>query len=616
MPVTGVNETRFLQVFQTFKYSATAANGGNKLQFHFVFLSLLRLRIRVSMQASRLLLWVAVTFFLTICLVNGNFCDAQVAALDNNAKDKTPQKSEAEMVEDFHDDFLRDCQFNAVDTGKCEWCHWGDQAGKFSNWTNHSNRLVPIYTWGVKLDAFDKANSCYRNEERLEEIYGRLPEETLNPKADYFDQTDVYLLQKQAIKEGKKHVIVIIFDGMDWQTTQAAAIYQEGKVSYERGRGTGLAFLDYQRRASDYGYFVSSPHNNDSKTDVNAQAVTVQGKRGGGYSADYGGSRPWSRPADPNYLRGQRKSLPHGYTDSAASATSMFAGIKTYNGAVNIDPEGKQIEPIARALQQDGFAIGIVSSVPISHATPASAYSNNVSRSDYQDLSRDLVGLKSISHPKEALPGVDVLIGCGWSEQKDDDRSKQGNNYVPGNKYLTEKDIKAIDVETGGQYRVAQRTAGKIGRRTLLEAAETAASNDERLFGFFGQSGHLPFRTADGKYDPTRGIKKAERYTPADLLENPTLADMTEAALTVLEKDEQGFWLMIEAGEVDWASHNNNIDNGIGAVVSGDRAFQKVVQWVEENSNWSETAVILTADHGHLMFIDDLEVLTGNHLDR
>ena len=564
------------------------------------------------MQAFRIFSLTALAAFLVI----GNVCLAQVATLDKGATDKTPKQSQAEIAEDFHDDFLRDRQFSAVDTGECKWCHWGDQAGKFSNWTNHSNRLVPIYTWGLKLDAFDKANSCYRSEERLKEIYGRLPEETLNPKADYFDQTDIYLLQKQAIEAGKKHVIVIIFDGMDWQTTQAAAIYQQSDIVYERGRGTGLAFLDYKRRSSDYGYFVSSPHNNDSKTDVNAQAVTVQGKRGGGYSAAYGGNRPWSRPADPNYLRGQRKSLPHGYTDSAASATSMFSGIKTYNASINIDPEGEQVAPLARELQKDGFAIGVVSSVPISHATPSSAYSNNVTRNDYQDLSRDLLGLKSISHPKKPLPGVDVLIGCGWSEQKDDDRTKQGKNFLPGNKYLTKKDLDAIDIENGGRYRVAQRTAGKIGRRTLLQAAETAAANGERLFGFYGQSGHLPFRTADGKYDPTRGISKAERYTPSDLLENPTLADMTEAALTVLEKDERGFWLMIEAGEVDWANHNNNVDNSIGAVVSGDRAFQKVVQWVEEKSDWSETAVILTADHGHLMFIDDLEVLTGNTLDQ
>ena len=562
------------------------------------------------MQAFRLL----TLFAFSALTLAGNFCRAQ----EKNSEPERQQKSPAEVVEDQHNksDFLRDFQFKAVDSGDCEWCHWGDRAGKFSNWTTHSNRLVPIYTWGIKLDRFDKANSCYRDEEKLKEIYGRLPDETLNPKADYFDQTDIYRLQQQAIEEGKKNIIVIIFDGMDWQTTQAAAVYQEGRIAYEKGRGTGLAFLDYERESSDYGYFVSSPHNNDSKVDVNAQAVTVEGKRGGGYSAAFGGNRPWSNPADPAYLKGQRKSLPHGYTDSAASATSMFSGIKTYNSSINIAPDGEQAKSFAHLLQEDGFAIGVVSSVPISHATPASTYANNVTRNDYQDLSRDLLGRKSVSHPDQPLPGVDVLIGCGWSEKSKDDRSKQGRNFVPGNKYLAKKDLKAIDVRNGGRYRVAQRTSGKAGRQTLLAAAQTAAENNERLFGFYGKGGHLPFRTADGKYDPTRGVKSAERYTPADLSENPTLADMAEAALTVLEKDPDGFWLMIEAGEVDWANHNNNVDNSIGAVVSGDRAFQKVTQWVEENSNWSETVVIVTADHGHLLFIDDLKALTGNQLDR
>ena len=77
----------------------------------------------------------------------------------------------------------------------------------------------------------------------------------------------------------------------------------------------------------------------------------------------------------------------------------------------------------------------MVTSVPISHATPAAAYANNVTRNDYQDLSRDLVGLPSIAHRSATLPGVDVLLGCGWGEESDGD-DKQGQNYVPGNKYL------------------------------------------------------------------------------------------------------------------------------------------------------------------------------------
>ena len=86
---------------------------------------------------------------------------------------------------------------------------------------------------------------------------------------------------------------------------------------------------------------------------------------------------------------------------------------------------------------------------------------------------------------------------------------------------------------------------------------------------------------------------------------------MTSAALAVLEKNETGFFLCVEAGDIDWANHNNNIDDSIGAVFTGDDAFQTVVQWVEKNSNWDETCLILTSDHGHMMVLDDLGVFCG-----
>ena len=89
------------------------------------------------------------------------------------------------------------------------------------------------------------------------------------------------------------------------------------------------------------------------------------------------------------------------------------------------------------------------------------------------------------------------------------------------------------------------------------------------------------------------------------------MAEMTSAALTVLEKNELGFYLMVEAGDVDWANHQNNIDNSIGSVFSGDDAFKTIVQWVEENSNWDETQLIVTADHGHLFFMDNVDAFNG-----
>ena len=107
------------------------------------------------------------------------------------------------------------------------------------------------------------------------------------------------------------------------------------------------------------------------------------------------------------------------------------------------------------------------------------------------------------------------------------------------------------------------------------------------------------------------GEESPDKYEPKDVFENPTLPEMAEAALSVLEKNDKGFYLMVESGDVDWANHDNNIDNSIGAVLSGEATFVAITNWVEKNSNWDETCLILTADHGHMMVLDDPTVLTG-----
>jgi alkaline phosphatase len=498
------------------------------------------------------------------------------------------------------EDLLRELHEQAVEQKRANWGHWGKDKNRYASWSSHSNRLIPIYTFGISLDAYQGENSLYRNREKVRSLYGYLPPGTVNPHADYLDQTDVFRLQQDAFAAGKKYVILIVFDGMDWQTTQAAAIYKSGKV-YTTGRGSGLWFQDYDGAPTDFGWFVTSPHSAGENVDPNSQTVqTARDDQRGGYSLEIGGAAPWSRPKTDDYPLGQLRRMSHAVTDSAASATSMTSGIKTYNAAINVDPHGQQVVPIARLVQPQGYAVGVVTSVPISHATPAAAYSNNVTRNDYQDLARDLVGLPSVAHRQNALPGVDVLLGGGWGEVKDSDRG-QGQNYVVGNKYLPEPELASLDYNHGGRYVVVQRTPGQSGKEVLMKAAQEAFTQNRRLFGLFGvDGGQLPFQTADGAYDPHGGP-----YSKEDVDENPTLADFARAALGVLSKNKNGFWLMIEAGDVDWANHSNNIDNSVGAVLSGDEAFRIVTAWVEKKSNWDETAVIVTSDHGHYFNLDD-----------
>ena len=530
-------------------------------------------------------------------------------------------------VPTFADD-IRTLQQSAIESGKADWGHWGMTPDNYMQWGSHSNRLIPVYTFGtlgkgqgIELKSYTGENSPYRSEEKLKQLYGQLPSDTLNEDADYLDQTNLYDLQKAALEAGKKHLFLIVFDGMDWQTTWAASIAKNKGVKYEDGRGQGLHLQDYQADGTtEFGWMVTSPYVTDVHVDVDAQTITRDSSaQPGGYAVKAAGEAPWSQPTDIAYLIGESKhdGWSHAYTDSASSATSMNAGVKTYNASINVDMDGKQVETIAHQAQKQGYRIGVVSSVPISHATPAAAYAHNVHRDDYQDLTRDLLGLPSISHPSQPLPGVDVLIGAGFGGSRTQDEG-QGKNFVPGNANLTDEDLQKVDRRHGGQYYVALREQGVDGGAALKTMASEAADLGTRFLGYYGgPGGHLPFQTADGDYDPTVGRRRrAERYSDEEIQENPTLAEMTQAALTVLGRDETPFWLMVEAGDVDWANHDNNIDNSIGAVLSGDDAVKTVTDWVEKNSNWDESVVIVTADHGHYLFLTRPEALAeGNHGD-
>jgi alkaline phosphatase len=526
-------------------------------------------------------------------------------------------------------DVVAHLQSQAIEKGKSPLGHWGTDPEDYSHWRTHSNRLIPVYTFGTKgagqnvdLGSYIDENSPYRSEDSLKKIYGRLPDRTLNPSANYMDQTNIAGIQRAAAAAGKKYIFLFVFDGMDWQTTRAAAIYNQQKDTYTEGKGSGTHFQTYDANGTaQYGFMVTSPHNDGSTTDVNAQTVkNPGGKIPGGYDASAAGSTPWDTPTDPGYLivKPADGSARHAFVDSAASAGSMVNGAKTYYNAIGVGPAGEQLSAVSHELQNDDWAVGVVTSVPISHATPGAAYAHNVSRKDFQDISRDMLGLPSISHPKSPLPGMDVVIGggYGYDDAEADPSAAQGDNFQSGNLHLADSDLKAVSIKNGGQYVVATRKKGKDGGQQLQRAARNAATGGHRLLGYYGlgaYEGHIPYQTANGDFKPVKGIKKAdpEIYTEADLLENPTLAEMTSAALTVMASRKSNFWLMVEAGDVDWANHDNNIDNSIGAVNSGDAAVKTITDWVEANSNWDETLLIVTSDHGHMLTLTDPQQLIG-----
>lgn len=517
--------------------------------------------------------------------------------------------------------------------------HFGSQGpgDVFSNHTSHSNRLIPVYVFGTRADlgAVTGANSRYRDEAKIRELYGDLPAHTLNPEAEYADQADLYRVQADAVARGAKHLFIVWFDGLDWPTTQAAAIARSGRV-YTEGPGSGLIFQDYAGTPLQYGYVVTSPSHDTLDLDASTQAVKPKdGSLLGGYDPLIAGPNPWALgplgSGAPGYLKGQGASATdkagvaevgrvlHAYTDSSCSAGEAASGVKSFNNGVNVAEDGRVVPTLFNRLQAEGWKVGTVTSVPFPHASPAGMYAHNVYRDDYQDLAREMLGLDSVIQALgkgPRLPGLDVVIGTGHGIVANEAAlRRQGDNAVPGPLFLTDADKQAIDVAQGGRYVVVETAPGVQGARSLRDGAARAARDGHRLFGQFGREGldHLPYRTADGRFDPAPGIRgRAEQYAPADLYEQPSLADMTEAALTVLAAEPgRPFALFVEAGDVDFALHDNNLDNAVGAVYSGEDAIRVITAWVEAHSDWDESVLIVTADHGHYLVVDDPEALAG-----
>jgi alkaline phosphatase len=516
--------------------------------------------------------------------------------------------------------------------------HFGSQGNGdvFSNHGSHSNRQVPVYVFGRKADLglVTGANSSYRDPEKLRKIYGFLPENTVNPEAEYGDQSDLNRVMKDAVAKGVKHIFIVWFDGLDWPTTQAAAIVKSNKV-FTEGKGAGLIFQDYDADGSaQYGYVVTSPTHDKTVLDVDSQSVTIpKGSLGGGYDVRIAGPNPWTLgplgEKAPGYFKGQgghdqdREGiaavgrLRHAYTDSSQSAAEVASGVKAYNGGVNVGDDGRLIPTLFHQLQAEGWKAGTVTSVPFCHASPAGMYGQNVYRDDYQDLARCMFGLPGIlqeAHQAPLLPGLDVVIGTGYGIKMEEQHVKrQGKNAVADHLFLADADRAAVDVKNGGKYLVVETQIGTNGGEALAKAAAEAASKGLRLFGWYGTEkiDHLPFRTADGRFDPSPNPAKpgkkpaAESYTPAEIDSQPSLAQMTDAALAVLAKPDQKFILFVESGDVDFALHANNLDNAVGAVYSGEDAIKRIIHWVETNSNWDDSMVLVSSDHGHYMVLDD-----------
>jgi alkaline phosphatase len=147
------------------------------------------------------------------------------------------------------------------------------------------------------------------------------------------------------------------------------------------------------------------------------------------------------------------------------------------------------------------------------------------------------------------------------------------------------RDRLAAEDGSPGAFTFVERMAGQPdgGARLLAAAGDPSVLRLAALFG--GAEGNLGWRLADGSGQEP---------------ENPTLAEMTSAALQVLVRHPGGFVLLVEGGAVDWAGHANQMDRMLGELLAFDEAVQVVVDWVDDPANgssWADTLLLITGDH-------------------
>jgi alkaline phosphatase len=266
-------------------------------------------------------------------------------------------------------------------------------------------------------------------------------------------------------------------------------------------------------------------------------------------------------------------------TDSAAAATAMSTGVKTYGGAIGVDLDGWPLEHALEFAEEMGKATGVVTSVEWSHATPAGFVAHNVSRSNYAEIAQEMVYDSA----------VDVIMGCGHPWYDADGWPQDTPNtfkYVGGED--TWNDLVASTAGGDADGDGVDDPWLLIEERAEFQAlakgpTPTRVIGTAQVYQTLQQE-----RGGDGYADP---------YAVPFIETVPTLAEMTEAALNILDEDPDGLFLMVEGGAIDWASHDNQDGRMIEEQIDFENAVKAVVRWVRKNSNWRETLLIITSDH-------------------
>ncbi|MFN4154213.1 MAG: alkaline phosphatase [Paracoccaceae bacterium] len=261
--------------------------------------------------------------------------------------------------------------------------------------------------------------------------------------------------------------------------------------------------------------------------------------------------------------------------DSAPTASAMLTGVKSKNTMINVDGSvavgdcaglpGNELTTLSEIASGMGKSVGVISTARITHATPAAAYAKTVHR-DWEDNSRMPEGCDTqkdiAAQLVDAMTSGMVDLALGGGRQ----------HFLPA-------DVTDEEGKTG------RRTDGRNLIEEITAAGGQYVWNDEGFAALSG-AGNAPIL---GLFESSHMMYEQDRTG------EPSLAEMTAAAIKTLSANQEGYFLSIEAGRVDHASHGGNLHR----VLTDGVAFAEAVQLAMDMTDDSDTLIIVTADHEH-----------------
>ena len=297
----------------------------------------------------------------------------------------------------------------------------------------------------------------------------------------------------------------------------------------------------------------------------------------------------------PNVALSKTYSANQQTSDSAPTATAMVAGIKTNDGAISVDEDidrnekdaaitsGHAVQTILEQAESRGLSTGIVTTARVTHATPAVNYAH-IGNRDWESDNNLPAGatVKDIAAQlveAQKKYGIEVVLGGG--------RSQFYPNTANDPEYPSR-----VGNRRDGRKLHEEWVAARPGSAYVWNQAQFNDINPARtshLLGLFERS-HVQYEEDRQPFDgqPSR-----------DAAGEPSLAEMTGKAIEILQKNQKGFYLMVEAGRIDHGHHAGNAFRALTDTI----ALSDAVQTAMSMTDPSDTLIVVTADHSHVFTI-------------